>query len=318
MDTDLDAPTSPYEDRLTRVRGGDVAGTAAALGSAVLFASAGVSSASIGSSIGSLPSAMWRLAVGGAVLAAVAGRRGATGRLVATDRTTARRGAAAAVVFQAGWFVAAALVGPATATIVALGVAPAAALVLASRGGERAAITNGAVGGAVVCLLGVGVLAADRPGDVAGIGVAALAGCAIPVTATAIRRLASNRTVPASVAAVFGRAGAVAAGVLAIAAAFDPAGWMPTSPSEVVVIGHLGVVTLALAYRWWASAIGRIGVARTVTLAATEPAFALAASVVVLDLRVAAPSAIACAVVTFGVAVGAARPARRPVRRIRG
>jgi drug/metabolite transporter, DME family len=261
-----------------------VLGAAAAWGStgtAAHFAPAGTSSASIGAA---------RIALGSALLLAVAVRTASSRREVARllaggDRPWRGRAAiglatAAVAGYQVSFFTAVRVTGVAVGTVVAIGSAPVLTGLLSRLTGgpplgrRWAAATTAAVVGCVVLVTG-GRAAGVRP---EGVLLALAAGLCYAVYAVAAARLiAGGSPETAVMGLLFGGAAVLLAPVLAVGAD----GWLVTARG-LAVVGYLGVVTTAIAYLLYGRGLRTLSAPVAVTLGLAEPAVAALLGLVVL------------------------------------
>ncbi|MBE1535175.1 EamA family transporter [Actinomadura algeriensis] len=238
----------------------------------------------------SLSVAAMRIVLGGLVLLASAAlsrggaaRRGAGLRRLAADRRArplVLLGAAAIIVYQTAFFVAAARTGVAVATIVTIGSAPAFAGLIgiaARRAAPSRRWTLATAAAVAGCALLVGG-GADAGADPAGIALAALAGLAYAAYTTAtsvlITRGGDERAVAGT---VFG----VAAVPLLPVLPFAGSGWILTG-SGALIAGYLGVVATGGAYLLFARGLRTTPATAATTLTLAEPAVAAVLGVVLL------------------------------------
>jgi drug/metabolite transporter, DME family len=275
-----------------------------ALGATALFASTGLVTIGLGSSMPPLALAAWRLLIGGAVLVGVDRVGRSSSVRPPMPRGVAWSGALATVVFQVGWFVGVGRVGVGLATVVALGAAPGVALLV-----DATARRVTVVIGTVCCLAGLVVSSSVHgSADLLGVVAAAFGGAAIPVYASAIESCAVSRGPLGAAAAVFGRSSVVATGVIV------GSGSLPRGGVDLAVIGYLGVVTLALAYVLWSVAVVRVGVHATVIASTLEPVLAGIGAAWLLGEPWGAGRGAGLALVVVGVLLTSRRPAIAPVR----
>jgi drug/metabolite transporter, DME family len=297
---------------------------------AVLFGTTGTAQA-LGPSAEPLAVGASRIAIGAALLAAIAlaagarrrrGGVGVRGRLVRVLRgTEAARARAGTVlvggvcvaVYQATFFAAVAETGVAVGTVVAIGSAPAFAGLLARTfAGERlgwrwAAATALAGGGVALLVLGAGSGGSVSP---AGVGLALVSGAGYAgYTVASKRMLAAGEAPEAVMAAVFGTGAVLLLPVLAIV----PAGELAT-PGGIALAIYLGAVPTALAYLLFARGLERIGAGETATLTLAEPLTAAALGVILLGERPDLAAGAGAALVLAGLGLLAVRPAAAVAR----
>ena len=274
---------------------------------AVLFGTTGTAQA-LGPSLDPLAVGAARIAVGAALLLAVALASGA-------PRVGAGRGAivlagACVAVYQATFFAALAETGVAVGTVVAIGSAPAfAGLFARAFAGEPLRwrwVVATALACAGVCLL---VLGGGTGGEVStlGVGLALVSGAGYAGYAVVSKRmLAAGGSPEAVMATVFG-AGAL---LLLPVFALVPAGGL-LHPGGAALALYLGAIPTALAYLLFARGLERIGAGETATLTLAEPLTAAALGVIALGERPSAAAAAGAALVLSGLAVLALWPVRQ-------
>lgn len=228
-----------------------------------------------------------RLAVGGLTLVLVAGVSGHL-RQQPWRRALAPLllGGVAVALYQLGFFVGTSRAGVAIATVVTIGSAPMFSVLLGLARG-RAAPDRAAWWATALTILGVVLLGLAGGGDegltpdVAGVIAALLAGAGY-ATYAELGREAMDRGMhsTASMAGLF-CAGAIVASVTLPS---QPLDWVLTGPG-VLLVGHLSLVTLGLAYVLYGWGLGRLPVATVVTLTLAEPVVASLLAVVVIDER---------------------------------
>ncbi|TNM68296.1 DMT family transporter [Streptomyces sp. NP160] len=283
---------------------------------AVCFGSTGTAVA-LGAS-GSSPLAVGaaRIAVGGALLAAVAAwpllRRGSgvtapSARLVGVVVV----GAVGVVAYQPLFFAGTRTNGVAVGTVVALGSAPLVTGLLAwvltgVRPGRRwTAATAVAVVGLALLAVSAGEDAAASPlGLLASVG----AGASYSVFALVTKRLLDAGWGPTgSVGAVFGLAAVLSVPVLLVTG-------VPAGAGGLAVALWLGVVTTALAYVLFSTGLRELTAPTAATLTLAEPLTATLLGLLVLGEHLTAAQAAALLLVATGLAVLAAPTSRRPRR----
>jgi DME family drug/metabolite transporter len=251
-----------------------------------------------------------RLVVGGACLLALAVRGGWLAAPAPApggwrDRAGIGVAAAAMAAYQPLFFGGVARTGVAVGTVVGIGSAPvfAGALGAAVRGERPGRRWLAATG---LALAGTGLLVGTGRGgevDPAGIGLALGAGLVYAVYVLATKLVLDRGRPPDGVTArVFGWAGLVLLPVLVVA------GIGPLlTPGGLLMVAHLGVVTVALAYVLFGRGLEGVGVAAAGTLTLAEPATAATLGVVVLGERFGAGTAAGLALVAAGLVVLATR-----------
>jgi DME family drug/metabolite transporter len=271
-----------------------------------------------------------RLVVGGACLALVAWRGGwfttAEDHTPLAAREPARRGPlvatfalaiAAMAAYQPLFFGGVARTGVAVGTMVGIGSSPVFAGVLGVVGrGERPgrrwlAATALAITGTLL-LVGAG----DRSDvDGGGVALALGAGASYAVYVLATKRLLDVGEPPDRVTVVvFAAAGLVLLPV-ALVAGVGPL----LSPGGLLMVAHLGIVTVAVAYVLFTRGLAGVGVAAAGTLTLAEPATATVCGVVVLGERPGGAALAGLGLIATGlVALVAPRrrepaAARRPI-----
>jgi drug/metabolite transporter, DME family len=250
-----------------------------------------------------------RLVVGGACLLLVGWR---LGWLAAPRRSDARRGppgggggaafviaVAAMAAYQPLFFGGVARTGVAIGTMVGIGSSPVFAgglgiVVRGERPGRRwLGATALAVAGTLL-LAGAG----DRDDvDPTGLALALGAGLAYAIYVLATKLLLDGGAVPEALTArVFGCAGLVLLPV-AVAAGIGPL----LSPGGLLMVAHLGVVTVAVGYVLFTRGLTGVGVAAAGTLTLAEPATATLCGIVVLGERPGGAALVGLSLVAAGI-----------------
>ncbi len=197
--------------------------------------------------------------------------------------------------------------GVALATIVALGSGPAFAGVFDAALFRRRP-TAAWLRGTAVALAGCAVLVAAQGGDtvldVLGVVAALGAGASYAVYAIAAKVLIVRGMDSTQALAVMFAFGAVLLIPLAIG---QPLGWA-TTREGALMIAHLGVVTVAVAYALYGYGLRTLPTSTAVVLTLAEPVMAAFAGVVVLDEHLPALGWLGAAVVLAGLALGARPP----------
>jgi drug/metabolite transporter, DME family len=249
-----------------------------------------------------------RLVVGGACLLLVGWR---LGWLAAPRRSDARRGppggggaafviaVAAMAAYQPLFFGGVARTGVAIGTMVGIGSSPVFAgglgiVVRGERPGRRwLGATALAVAGTLL-LAGAG----DRDDvDPTGLALALGAGLAYAIYVLATKLLLDGGAVPEALTArVFACAGLVLLPV-AVAAGIGPL----LSPGGLLMVAHLGVVTVAVGYVLFTRGLTGVGVAAAGTLTLAEPATATLCGIVVLGERPGGAALVGLSLVAAGI-----------------
>jgi len=246
------------------------------LAAAVLWGTTGTSQALAPEGATPLAVASLRVALGGVTLVAVAATGGVLRRMPPGPVITA---GACLLVAQLSFFASVARTGVAVGTVVSIGSAPLIAgaigyLLRGERPGPRwAAATLLGLGG---CAL---LLAGGRSIDVDPIGVALalVVGAGYAGYTVASKDLIERHPPDSVTAAAFAVAGLCMVPFLLAA----DIGWV-TEPRGFVIVAHLGVLTVGLAYALFARGLTVVATAPAVTLTLAEPLTAGALGVVVL------------------------------------
>ncbi len=254
-----------------------------------------------------------RIALGGALLVAVAAlahgslRAGAPGRRWARGPVLA--GAAGVAVYQVSFFAAVADTGVAVGTIVALGSAPTLTGALEWAVDGRRPERRWAAATALACA-GVALLALAGSGAAGvsplGVLLAVVAGGSYATyTLSAKRLLARGHEPEAVMAACFGLGAVALLPVLVLAG-----GAALVTPGGLALVAFLGVVPTALAYVLFARGLRTLTASETATLTLAEPVTAALLGVAVVGERLPAAGAAGAALVLGGLLVLAARAPR--------
>ncbi|MGD9702542.1 MAG: DMT family transporter [Acidimicrobiia bacterium] len=143
--------------------------------------------------------------------------------------------------------------------------------------------------------------------DLVGILAALAAGASYALYADTTKRLIiSGVGSTAALAASF----TVGTVLLLVLAAGEPFGWVGT-PGGLALLGHLGLVTIGVAYWLYGYGLRHVPVPKAVTLTLAEPVTAAMLGVVVLDERIAPLGWAGIALVLAGLALAARDPERR-------
>ncbi|MBO3094938.1 DMT family transporter [Cellulomonas dongxiuzhuiae] len=281
-----------------------------------------------------------RIAVGGIALAAVAafvarrrgtappdpvGGRPAPGSSV-TARASATRtslavalGALGVLAYQPAFFLGTARNGVAVGTVVALGSAPVLTGIVAwATGRERPgrtwlAATALATAGVAVLGLAPGHASTGGGVDVVGVLASLGAGAAYALyTLAGAALIDGGWTSTTSMGAMFGVAGVLSLGVLAVVGT----GGL-TSPAGLATVLWLGLVTTTLAYVLFGYGLARLGAATVATLTLAEPLTATVLGLAVLGERLSGGAVLGLVVLACGLVVlGAGARRSRPVGRV--
>ncbi|NQX16351.1 DMT family transporter [Rathayibacter sp. VKM Ac-2857] len=288
---------------------------AAILLAAVCFGTTGTAQSLGAQGVDPLPLGAARIVLGGALLAALLGVE-----TVRAPRRAMRRprvstvllvllGAAGVAAYQPAFFTGTAENGVAVGTIVALGSAPAFTgllewLLLRSAPSPRWFVSTALAAIGVVLL--AGLLTGGAAGGVSPLGLAGStgAGAAYALYAVCGKLLLERGFSPAAVmGAQFGTAALLA---LPILLAGDPARLAGSVPAVL----WLGVVTVAVAYTFFARGLRLLPAATVSTLTLVEPATATLLGVALLDERLTPDAVAGIAVLVLAVLL-LALPARR-------
>jgi drug/metabolite transporter, DME family len=254
-----------------------------------------------------------RLVIGGAALALIAA---VGGHLLGQPWRAARRsvitGGFWVAVYQLAFFEATRRAGVATATLVTIASAPVFSHLLAvRRSGVRP--TRHDMGALAVIAVGVSALGADGGGDagtspVLGVISALLAGLGYACYAQRGRdAIDAGLHSTASMAGLF----CVGAAFAAFTLPWQPLDWVATGEG-IVMLAHLGIVTLALGYVLYGWGLGRLPVPTVVTLSLAEPAVAAVLAMVVLDEMLTPIGWSGVVLIAVGLAATARRAASAP------
>jgi DME family drug/metabolite transporter len=241
-----------------------------------------------------------RVAVGGALLAALAWRRGGE-----WPRLPVLLGALGVAGYQLTFFAAVDATGVAVGTVVALGSGPVFAGLLArERLSARWVAATGLAVLGVAVLVAVGASAEIDPG---GVALALGAGLSYATYTVAAKALLAQHPPEAVMARLFG----IGALLLAPVLAFKGLGEVG-SPGGIALAVYLGAVPTALAYVLFARGLRHLPAGEVATLTLAEPVTATALGVVVLGERPGAVAILGVLLVLAGLAVLAA-PRRQRV-----
>jgi DME family drug/metabolite transporter len=233
-----------------------------------------------------------RVAVGGALLVALAWRRGG-GRWPALPVAVGAVGVAA---YQLTFFAAVDSTGVAVGTVVALGSGPVFAGLLAREPLTARWVTATALAVAgVAVLVAAGASARIEPG---GVALALGAGLSYAAYTVSAKRLLADRGPEEVMARLFGIGALLLAPVLVVEGLGELA-----SLGGLALAVYLGAVPTALAYVLFARGLRHLPAGEVATLTLAEPVTATMLGVVVLDERPGAVAAAGVALVLAGLAV---------------
>lgn len=222
-------------------------------------------------------------------------------------------GGVGVAAYQPTFFTGTDRAGVALATIVALGSGPAFAGLLDAVLFRRHP-TAAWLRGTALALAGCAVLVAAQGGDTVldalGVIAALGAGASYAVYAIAAKVLIVRGMDSTRALAVMFAVGAVLLIPLAIG---QPLGWATTG-SGALMIAHLGIITVAVAYALYGYGLRTLPTSTAVVLTLAEPVMAALAGVVVLDERLPVLGWVGAAVVLAGLALGARPPRRASLR----
>jgi DME family drug/metabolite transporter len=267
--------------------------------SAALFGTTGTALAQVPGTIDPLSSGTLRLLLGGGVLALVARRHRST--LVGSWPTLVA-GAVGVAVYQLGFFWAVTDTGVAAGTLVTIGISPIASRVIGAVM-RRPSPPRSWYVAASILILGLTVMILGGYDDVQlstpGVVVAAIAGVSFAVyTECGSRALIHGASPDATMAALFFGAGLLTAPLL-LWRGVD----ILSSGRGLLVLGHLAVVTLALAYMAFGRALRRLAPTVVTTLTIVEPVVATSLSFVVLNEKFSVVGWLGAATVVVGLPV---------------
>jgi DME family drug/metabolite transporter len=284
---------------------------------AVLFGTTGTARA-LGPDISPLGVGASRIAVGAALLAAVAiflGRRtDAPGPPARWNRKVVLAGGFGVAAYQLSFFAAVADTGVAVGTVVALGSAPVFAGLL-SRITSNARLDARWSACTALATAGVALLVASGGGGatVSPVGVALALGAGIGYAAytVAAKHLLDQGHGPEQVMARTFGAGALMLLPIIPATGFTAIGSAPAVAEAL----YLGAIPTALAYVVFARGLRHLPTAEVATLTLAEPLTAAMLGTVVLGERPTPGAALGAGMILAGLAALARlpRPARRPV-----
>lgn len=267
-----------------------------ALGAAVLWGTTGTARALGPVDAAPLSVGAVRIAIGGAILVAIALSRGSLGGRWPLGPTLAA--AASVAAYQLAFFEGVARAGVAAGTIVAIGSAPvfAGALALGVLG-ERPSLRWTVA--TLLAVAGLVLLSLPQAGpeiEPLALALPLAAGAAYALYATATKLLLPGRDGVAVAAAAFGGGALLLVPVLAL---FDLA-WT-LRPAGALAALELGVVATALAYILFTRALARLPVSWAATLSLAEPLTASVLGVALLGEVLGGPQLAGAALVGAGL-----------------
>jgi drug/metabolite transporter, DME family len=276
-------------------------GTLFVLGAAVLWGTTGTSQAL--APVGATPPVIGalRLALGGLALLAYAAARGSLGGLRDLPRRALIGAAVCMAAYQLLFFGGVARTGVAVGTIVGIGSAPIWGGLLGyffagERPGRAWQIAT------LLAVLGAGLLATAGGGelkvDVFGLLLAAGAGAAYAAFTLFNKQLITGQRPETVQAAVFILAAVLLLPVLA-GAELD---WV-LRPAGALVVLHLGLVTVGLAYSLFALGLQRVPISTAVTLTLAEPMTAGILGVLLLGEHLTPQAGLGILLIFSGLAV---------------
>jgi DME family drug/metabolite transporter len=276
---------------------------------AVLFGTTGTAQA-LGPTAPPLAVGAARVAVGGALLAALAAWRGELGGLRPVAPLLLVGGAGVAL-YQVSFFAAVRDTGVAVGTVVAIGAAPIAAGLLewcvdGRRPGPRWLCAT------LLAASGVGLLTLTAGGgssslSLPGIGLSLVAAFGYASYAVLSRRLLRLGHAPGG---VMGAAFGIGAVVLLPVLLASDTRWLATRSGAGLAL-YLGVLPTAGAYLLYARGLRRVSAAEAATIGLAEPVTAAILSALLLGERLSAPGLVGGCLVLAGLA---ALVVRRPQR----
>jgi DME family drug/metabolite transporter len=242
-------------------------------------------------------------------------------------------GGAMVALYQLAFFQATTRAGVAVATVCTIASGPVFAAIIervrSARSSDRPALGRPWWIGTIGCIVGVvlivtprvagtdDVAMADVAGDLEALGVVAafVAGLGYAAYATAAKHQMERGLDPAaSMATLFGVGALITSPLLLV----EPMRWVTTARGALMIV-HLGVLTVGLAYTLYGRGLRRLSTPTVVTLTLVEPLTAALLSVVVLRESLPAVSWAGIGVVLGGLVIAtrtagtvAATPAVRP------
>jgi DME family drug/metabolite transporter len=244
---------------------------------ATLFATTGTAAELGPDALSPRAAGAWRALIGGVGLTLWMWFRHRPVRLRSLDWRWVLLGGIAVAGYQLTFFDAVSRTGVAVGTLVTIGTGPIVAGVIDATVTRRPPSTRW-IAGALAAIAGVGVLTVDASDvDVAGVGLALLAGTTFPFYGLAAQRLMRRVESDVAIGVVFG-AGTILLIPLAIGSATEAF----ASAGSFVTVVYLGVFTLSLAYILWGLGLQRLSLGVVVVVTLLEPAVASLLGVAVL------------------------------------
>lgn len=265
--------------------------------SASLFGTTGTALAQIPGTVDPVSTGILRLLLGGGLLAAIARRR------LPDLRPRLRPlviGAIGVAVYQLGFFWAVTDTGVAVGTLVTIGISPLASRIIGGLSGRPSPPASWYLA-ATVLLGGLSILVLGGDGDVrvtaAGIVVAVIAGSSFALyTECGARVLATGASPDATMGSLFFGAGLLASPLLL---------WrgveVLSTGRGLVVISHLSVVTLTVAYMAFGRGLRHLAPTIVTMLTIVEPVVATSLSVLVLHEDFSPVGWIGASIVVLGL-----------------
>ena len=256
-----------------------------------------------------------RLLVGALTLCVLAagGRR----RKWAPHVRTSLFGGAMVAVYQLTFFYATRHAGVAVATVCTIASGPVfAGLIDAGRAARdplrSVSITSEWCAGTGASIVGVVLLVSPWSSDgiaVGGVIAALVSGLGYALYATTAKtQMEHGLDAAASMAALFTVSAVLTLPLLLL----EPMDWV-TTPRGAIVLAHLGIVTVGLAYTLYGRGLRRLPTPTVVTLTLIEPITAAALSVLVLDESLSPVRSVGIAIVLVGLFVATRPRVRRSI-----
>ena len=265
--------------------------------SAVLFGTTGTALAQVTGPVDPLSAGILRLLIGGGLLVLIAYRS------LSSTRGSGRVlfvGAVAVAVYQLGFFWAVTDTGVAAGTLITIGISPIASRLIGSMVGH-AAPPRAWFAAAGILLTGLSVMILGGYDDIhlsaTGVVVALGAGIAFAAyTECGARALSRGASPDGTMGALFFGAGLLTSPLLL---------WrdldIVSTGRGVVVLGHLAVVTLTLAYVAFGRGLRRLPPSSVTMLTMVEPVVATVLSSAVLNERLSVIGWVGAALVVLGL-----------------
>ncbi len=244
---------------------------------ATLFATTGTAAELGPEALSPRAAGVWRAVIGGLGLALWMWLRHRPISVQSLDWRWVLLGGTAVAVYQLSFFDAVSRTGVAVGTLVTIGTGPIVAGLIDLLVTRRSPSLRWAAG-ALAAIAGVALLTLDAPDvDLAGVGLALIAGTAFPFYGLAAQRLMRRVEPDVAIGVVFG-AGTVLLLPLAIGSAREAF----ASAASIATVGYLGVFTLSVAYILWGLGLQRLSLGVVVVVTLLEPAVASLLGVAVL------------------------------------